>query len=151
MIFISHRGNLEGSKPDLENSPEYIRSALQHGFDVEVDVRLINGKFFLGHDKPQHEVDWKFLTNHSLWCHAKDIASLEAMLSIGAHCFWHQEDFVTLTSRGFIWTFPGVDLTSRSICVLPELFDYKNIDCYGICSDEIKAYKEKNSDKSNSL
>ena len=28
MILISHRGNINGSKPEMENKPEYIQQAL---------------------------------------------------------------------------------------------------------------------------
>ena len=38
MKLISHRGNLEGRKPELENNPEYIDEALSKGYDVEIDV-----------------------------------------------------------------------------------------------------------------
>ena len=50
MYLISHRGNLNGIQKDKENEPEYIISAIDKGFDVEVDVRFENNKFFLGHD-----------------------------------------------------------------------------------------------------
>jgi len=151
MIFISHRGNIDGPHPGLENSPKHINKAINTGFDVEIDVWYLDGKFILGHDSPQYEIDGKFLLNSNLWCHAKNIEALNNMLSIGAHCFWHQEDFVTLTSKGFIWTYPGVDLTHRSICVLPELFSYSKIECAGICSDEITRYRREICDKNNSI
>ena len=35
MILISHRGNLEGPNPDIENNPERIRQVIQMKFDVE--------------------------------------------------------------------------------------------------------------------
>ena len=143
MHFISHRGNLRGKNIALENSIDYVESALKCGFDVEVDVRLVKGVYYLGHDQPQHEVSWTLLTRPEVWCHAKDISTLNSLLSVGAHCFWHQEDDVTLTSKGYIWTFPGKKLTSRSICILPEIADYDKIECNGICSDFILDYREK--------
>ena len=60
---------------------------------------------------------------------------------IKAHYFWHQEDDYTITSRGFIWTYPGKKLFPNSICVLPEHANYKDINCKGICSDFIDKYK----------
>ena len=40
MIFISHRGNLNGADADNENHPEYIKNALDEGFlRVEVPDR----------------------------------------------------------------------------------------------------------------
>ena len=38
MILISHRGNINGKKPDLENKPEYIQNAIKLGYNVEIDV-----------------------------------------------------------------------------------------------------------------
>jgi len=58
------------------------------------------------------------------------------------HCFWHQEDDVTLTSKGYIWTYPGKDLTENSIVVMPEKYlekwwEYSFKKCRAICSDYI--------------
>ena len=64
MKAISHRGNINSIEKDRENSPDYINEALKNGFDVEVDVRFENGKFFLGHDFNQFEIDKKFLLNN---------------------------------------------------------------------------------------
>ena len=72
MIYISHRGNLEGKNPERENHPIYIIEALSQGYDVEIDVWYVDRSFFLGHDAPQYKVDTKFLQNANLWCHAKN-------------------------------------------------------------------------------
>jgi hypothetical protein len=129
VILISHRGNINGKNIDLENSPDYIMSAIKKGYDVEIDVWHVDG----------------------LWCHAKNMESLSNMISIGAHCFWHQSDDVTLTSKGFLWTYPGKKLLGNSICVLPELFEHDRIDCAGICSDFIERYEKEYNDKSNPI
>jgi len=57
MIYISHRGNINGRIEDSENKPEYIDDTIQLGFDVEIDVWYIDGKWWLGHDGPQYEID----------------------------------------------------------------------------------------------
>jgi|TARA_B100000315_G_C14499987_1_gene551857 hypothetical protein len=136
MILISHRGNLNG-KSNMENRPGYIHKALGQDFDVEIDVWWFgDGGYWLGHDKPQYHVDENFLENPRLWCHAKNIDALYKMnINSLIHCFWHQEDDVTLTSRGYLWTYPGKQLTSKSIAVLPEgkIPD----DIAGVCSDYI--------------
>ncbi len=150
MILISHRGNTEGKKPGLENGQRYCEEAIEKGFDVEIDVHWYEGIFWTGHDRPQYRVRTDILKRKEVWCHAKNILALKMMLKEDIHCFWHQEDDVTLTSRGYIWTYPGKYLTEKSICVLPKKFgDIYNksmgIDeCYGICSDYILEYKEKN-------
>lgn len=146
MKFISHRGNLTGSNSNLENHPDTIRKCLNLGFDVEIDVWAIDKKFFLGHDQPQHEVDLKFLRQKGLWCHAKNQHALQAMmLENDIHCFWHQEDDYTITSKGVVWCFPGKLLPVNSVCVMPEKASYSRKEisqCIGICSDYIELYEE---------
>jgi hypothetical protein len=139
MILISHRGNLNG-KSNMENRPGYIHKALGQDFDVEIDVWWFgDGGYWLGHDKPQYHVDENFLENPRLWCHAKNIEALYKMnINSLIHCFWHQEDDVTLTSRGYLWTYSGKQLTSNSIAVLPD--KKPEVEVAGICSDYIKEW-----------
>ena len=144
MILISHRGNITGENRAYENSPGYILDAIKKGYDVEVDVRLKSGRWYLGHDEPEYNIDDKFLKNDKLWCHAKNIEALYGLLNLGVKCFWHQTDKFTLTSNGFIWTYPGFEVTNKSICVMPEMRAkiYQNFDkCAGICSDKIEEYR----------
>ena len=140
MIFISHRGNIDGKYPEFENNPIQIDRALKNGFDVEIDVWYKDGIWYLGHDEPFYPINLEYLKNDKFWCHAKNIEALNKMLKEDIHCFWHQEDDVTLTSKGFMWTYPGKKLTDKSICVLPENYS-EVIDCYGICIDDIIRYK----------
>jgi len=142
MILISHRGNINGRISEMENNPTYIYNALNKEFEVEIDVWYKDGGWYLGHDKPEYHINLDYLRNKKLWCHAKNIEALTLMLENNIHCFWHQEDDVTLTSCGFIWTFPGRKLTEKSICVLPEKIDEIPKDCIGICSDYIEKYKK---------
>ena len=60
MKIISHRGNLNGVDSKNENKPETIVKALDLGFDVEIDIRVINGEIYLGHDEPQYKIDLEF-------------------------------------------------------------------------------------------
>ncbi len=60
MILISHRGNINGRVPNLENSPDFIDAAIEKKYDVEIDLRTHNGKLFLGHDEPQYEIDIEY-------------------------------------------------------------------------------------------
>ena len=101
-----------------------------------------DNEFYLGHDEPTHHINVNWLQNKKLWCHAKNIEALNIMLDYDIHCFWHQEDDVTLTSCGFMWTYPGQKLTNKSICVLPEKSNDSFNDCLGICSDYIINYRE---------
>ena len=139
MIVISHRGYENGEDEMLENNPEQIKKLLKMNIDVEIDVRYNEG-FYLGHDCARYEVDIGFLKQDGLWCHAKDIKSFELMLVSGIHCFWHQSDDYTLTSKGYVWTYPGKDVISKSVIVMPEKisFDFsqlKEYDVHGVCTD----------------
>jgi hypothetical protein len=141
MKLISHRGNIKGSKPEYENSPNYISQALKLGYEVEVDVRFHKGFFYLGHDKPQYRISSKFLRNKKIWCHAKDINAFEKLKKIKSVYFWHQKDDYTLTSNGYFWTYPGKKILKNSICVSIGKKKKKNLKCAGICSDYISIYK----------
>ena len=50
MKIISHRGNIKGPLPDQENRPSYIDCAMGSGYDVEIDLRIVDGELWLGHD-----------------------------------------------------------------------------------------------------
>lgn len=142
--YISHRGNVDGRIKNVENSPDYINRALSLGYDVEIDVWFVDGSFYLGHDEPLYLVQESFLENESYWCHAKNEEAFHKMLfNPKIHCFWHQTDDYTLTSKGIPWVFPGKKVHENGIWVLPELTTYKNImiNCAGICSDFISKYK----------
>ena len=144
MIFISHRGNMNGSNPEKENQPNYIAEAWGTGYEVEIDVWRIGEKWFLGHDNPQYKVDLKFLQNERLLCHAKNLEALDHMLMLGdIHCFWHQEDHYTITSKGYIVSYPGYAVTPRTICMKPELQSYSNLYgiVYAVCSDWVEMFE----------
>jgi hypothetical protein len=142
MKFISHRGNINGSNKNSENHPKYINSALDKGYDVEIDVWFLNNKWFLGHDIPQYEVEDNFLINNKFWIHAKNGDSFYKLLqNHTSNVFWHTTEDWILTSKGYIWTYPNKKLYPESVCVLPELGyngDLKK--CHGICSDYILEY-----------
>tara|TARA_R110000782_G_scaffold184176_1_gene274395 strand:- start:142 stop:588 length:447 start_codon:yes stop_codon:yes gene_type:complete len=142
MRLISHRGNQNGKDENLENNPTYVLEAIAAGYNVEVDVWSYNHLWFLGHDNPQYSISGEFLLDPNIWCHAKNIEAMREMLRIGAHCFWHENDKITLTSQGYIWTFPGEPLTDLSICVLPKITSTKISQCAGVCSDEIAKYNK---------
>jgi hypothetical protein len=111
MKFIAHRANLHGPNKKKENSVEYILEAIRSGFEVEMDVWLINGKWILGHDGPEHPVEFSFIEQNAehLWCHAKNVEALHALLGKTKEnpngklkCFWHEEDQYTITSNGTV-------------------------------------------------
>jgi hypothetical protein len=143
MILISHRGNLNGKIEEKENHPSYIDTALNQGFEVEIDMWEINGRIYLGHDEPQYEVDDKWLSERmdNLWVHCKNIELLNWIRSTSLHWFWHEEDTLTLTSKGYLWVYPGKQPIKGSIAVMPEMYNDDLNACVGICSDYIINYK----------
>ena len=143
MILISHRGNLFGKNPNKENTVDYINKALEKGYNVEVDVRLISGRWFLGHDEPQQEISIDFLEDPRIWAHCKNLEALSSLIKNNkVNCFWHQSDDVALTSFGYLWAFPGKQIIVDSIAVLPEIYDDDVSFCKGICSDFIGEYNK---------
>jgi hypothetical protein len=143
MKLISHRGNINGKIPNNENHPEYIDEALHAGFDVEIDMWWVNGRIYLGHDEPQFEVDDKWLTErmNNLWVHCKNVELLNWIRSTSLHWFWHEEDTLTLTSKGYVWVYPGKQPIIGSIAVMPEIHNEDVSKCLGVCSDIISRYK----------
>ena len=162
MKIIAHRGNLTGPNPLKENSPDYIEEAISEGFDVEIDLRIVDNEFHLGHDDPKNHytfgcpyyktsIDW--LTQHKdkLWIHCKNLQALEIMSqsSENFNYFWHTTDLYTITSHGIGWVYPGNYPYSKSVIVLPESISlyypphgYEYIfNSYGICTDKPIFYR----------
>jgi hypothetical protein len=139
MIFIAHRGNLNGPNPERENTPSYIQEALDLGYHVEIDVWVTEDGLFLGHDLPQHPTTVDFLmSSNKMICHAKNAKALVMLITHHIHCFSHDVDNVVLTSKKLLWTYPGKELTSLSIAVMPERASYSDEDLgdiIGVCSD----------------
>ena len=147
MIYISHRGNIDGVNQNIENSMSQIDHCIDNNFHVEVDVWKIDNIYWLGHDKPLFMVNLNFFINRKdfLWCHAKNVHALSGLIDHDIHCFWHQKDDYTLTSKGILWGYVGQPIHERVVCVLPELCNYAWHNSklpYAICSDRIKYYKE---------
>jgi hypothetical protein len=138
--FISHRGNLNGPNPAMENHPSYIDEAIKAGFVVEVDLRLVGKEHFFGHDYPQYAVteDWIYEREDSLLLHCKDFPALKAARP-SWHVFCHTNDPFTVTSRGFIWLH-DLSLTPDSNTIVPlmttlHIAAYPKYPIYAICSD----------------
>jgi len=143
MIKISHRGNLKGPDKELENTPDYLKLAISKGYDVEVDLWVIDGKIFLGHDRPTTEVSIDFMLSikSNSWFHCKNLEALSYLsdMNEGFVFFWHQNDDYTLTSNGYIWTYPGKITNHNSILVVSKNIDLSVFkDIYGVCSDYLE-------------
>jgi hypothetical protein len=146
MKLIAHRGLVNGPDSNLENLPGQILLSLEAGYDCEIDVSYIDGKWMLGHDTPDYEVPFEFLTQPGLWIHAKNLEALYELSKTDLVYFWHQNDDRVITSNGYIWTYPDKKLTDRSIMLMPEWsnpsLENLNLNCYAICSDYITKIKD---------
>lgn len=147
MILISHRGNINGSDSSKENHPNYILNAVHKNYNVEIDVWYTD-KFMLGHDNPQYEFPFDLLEKFhtKLWLHCKNTMALIKLKEIDPigtrlNYFWHENDTVTLTSKNYIWAYPGKQPIKNSIAVMPELNNDTTMGCIGICSDYIEKYR----------
>lgn len=138
MLVISHRGNISGSNPEFENTVSYVDAALTAGFDVEVDVWSVDGIYMLGHDAPSVEVSSSWLRRPRMWCHAKNVEALARMQVDSIHCFWHETDAYTVTSRNGLWCYPG-NFNPKGITVVtggPETVSVTPDGIGGVCTDQ---------------
>ena len=142
MILISHRGNTAGKIEACENEPSYLDKAISRAFDVEIDLWANEGLLYLGHDNPQYkiEVTWLIDRIDKLWVHCKNIEAMVWVAQTNLNYFWHETDTVTLTSKRFIWVYPGKQPIKGSIAVMPEIYNDDVSASIGICSDYIENY-----------
>lgn len=140
MIKIAHRGNTNGPS-EMENHPDYILKSIEAGYDIETDLWVVDGSLWLGHDGPEYQVTERFLLDigHAAWIHCKNIEALYFLNNTFPHLnyFWHQEDSFTLTSQGYIWTYPKNRVTLSSILVDLDNSNPDNVFALGVCSDYV--------------
>ncbi|MDC3134022.1 hypothetical protein OA958_04210 [Bacteroidota bacterium] len=144
MKIISHRGNISGPKPNLENTKRGIEIALENNFDVEIDLWKVKNDFFLGHDMPLNEVSFEWLENKKkhLWIHTKNFNAFESLLEInsGFIFFYYTCDPLVLVSNGKIWCHQPKEITNPANCIAPllsksALQKNKQTKWYGVCTD----------------
>lgn len=147
MLIISHRANVDGPNPSIENKPEAIEFAISKNISVEVDLRIYNEKPYFGHDESQYETSLDFLKKNEgwLWVHCKDRDAFEYALKYNFNCFWHNIDDYTMTNHGYVWAYPGKESVGQmTIAVMPEHFWTKeeviSKKFFGVCTDYPMAY-----------
>lgn len=145
LILISHRGNLNGPDDSMENKLNAIKNALIKGFHVEIDMWLIDGELYLGHDCPDEKIHTDFIRENQdrLWIHAKNHEVFEYLRLEGFRVFWHQEDDFVITTYGDIWAYPGKCNLKNRVEVINGKLDKKEIpNIRGICTDYPLYYME---------
>jgi len=148
MIRIAHRGNYKGRDALRENTISYIEEAIAAGYDVEIDVWLLDGKWHLGHDFPGEEIQLSFMERPQVWTHAKDLqgyVSLHGQKNV--HVFWHDKDEFAITSKGIKWASTGI-ITHDGIMVMPEYSPFAltvirsfEVRPLGVCSDNFGLFE----------
>lgn len=142
MKIISHRGNLEGPNPNLENNPDHIKSILDKYplLSVEIDVWLEYNMLFLGHDRPEHKISLSWLMTlpkDRTYYHLKSLRTVEYFNSTGLdknnNCFFHNDDKVVYTSFGDLWCYPETYL-ENGITVMWDSSSPPSL-VKGICTD----------------
>jgi len=151
MKIISHRGNIDGIISNKENRPSYIDCAIQLGLDVEVDLRYLNGNFWLGHDTADYIITagWIAKRVNSLWFHCKNIDAVHKLkeLPYQIKYFCHTSDPYVLTSTGHLWVH-DLSTTLNHNCIIPLLGNadidlYQGSPVYAICTDYVSYCKYK--------
>ena len=147
MILISYRGNIDGPNLERENTKSYIDECIDTGYEVEIDVWMIEDKLFLGHDEPTNPVTLQWLQDRSekLWIHCKNFNSLQFLLGHNElRVFFHENEKYTIMSNGLIWAHELNETNQR--CIIPlltekDLISWNPVSVFGVCSDYIEFLK----------
>lgn len=151
-IHIPFKGG--GFRIGDDNEQEYIEYAIKNtSYSVEVDVRSgPEGGLWVGHDECEYAFPNEWLLESKLIIHCKDFASLNLMRHFGTKIefFYHENDPLTMTSKGNIWVHPSqvlarADIPWASYVVLPPITPDKLVRNYlsvgmmqqfsGVCTD----------------
>jgi len=136
MLFISHRGNVLGPDKKLENNPVHI-SELSKKYNFEIDLWALKDKIFIGHDTPEKQINPSFF-NKKMWIHCKNLEAVNYISNTKFNWFWHENDKMTLTSKGKVWCFPEVYLPEGITVMLEYKKELPKIK--GICTDFLFKY-----------
>ena len=144
MLLISNKGNIEGENLDLENTPDYIESTINQGYNVKIDLKYKNDKLYLGEITSDTEVEWSWLLKWSdyLWINCRDTKTLSFFLENGQkfNFFYNYLDLVTMTSKGFAWSVENPD--SKGTIVYDIDNDLNPIDVLGVCSNWVSKWSK---------
>lgn len=142
MLYISYYGNIYDKNKDLENEPSYIINAINNGYNVFIDIQLIENDYYLG-GKYKIELDFLQKFIHYLWCNCLDEITYIKLRNIS-------NDIKIINDlKDLVWGYHEIN-NNNFISVLPELLknnyeirDLKNKSNFiGICSSYIGWYKQ---------
>lgn len=155
MLLISNRGNITGENKAKQNSVPYIMRAIQLGYDVKIDIWHVNNRWYLGKEKPNCEVPFRFFyinknmkysggnCNKALWIQCQNIHAFNMLIPYrwSLNYFFKNDTNMLFTSFGYIWSSDRINATHE--CVLATN-DYKNVPTaqFGLCTDYVLNLKE---------
>lgn len=142
MIFIKHRAGIR----DLRDLNEKLHA--------EIDVRYVDGAFYIGHDEPEEELEYSELKDvlPFLWVHCKNIEAYRRLLENHENeikFFVHNADDFAVVKGGYYWTtepkaliLPGTVLMDvMGTGYLPETMSHILSEAYAICSDYLESWR----------
>lgn len=141
MLLISNKGNISGPNSHLENTPDYIDSTIEQGYNVKIDLWYIHNKCFLGQDGPKTEVSWEWIIKNAeyLWVNCMNISTFSFLLENAKplNFFYNKLDQVTLTSQGFAWSNNNEHTKGTIVCDTDDIDDV-----LGLCSDHVAKWSK---------
>lgn len=147
MIKIANRGNFAGRNIDRENTSVYIEEAICAGYDVKVDVWLLDKEWYLGHNFPKERIDISFLERQSIWTHARDLVGYVSLYNNPkVHVFWHNKDEFAITNKGIKWasdrylTYDGITTLGEFQTIRRQEILAGKFNPLGICCDDVISF-----------
>lgn len=154
---ISHRGNLKGPDSHRENQIWAIEECIKKGYMVEVDLWLVDGRFYLSHEIPtkKDRIDEDFLYDNllNLLIHCKNKEAINLMEAWDvqhdgvANWFTNDKDRWSLTSQKNVISYcKKEEIVPYSIIIMPEHHniepeDVKNLNIRYVCTDYVEKWE----------
>lgn len=148
MLYIAHRGQMDGVLIHEQNTPDLIDYAIHRGFHVEVDVYVYRDGLWLGHDAPfgllindgtETNPEWLTARADKLFIHCKNIGAFKLLMDFKElNLFMHDKDPLTITTRGNVWVHPDTFAPPGTIQCAPMVYSIpESRGLLGVCSDYV--------------
>ena len=112
MKIIAHRADINNRSSRRESTKSSVKDCVDLGFNVEIDKRLFYGNLYLGHNRTEEIIKKQEprKIKNKVWILRKNLKAFFSQIQGDFNYFWHEEDSYTLTSKGYIWAYPGKEL-----------------------------------------
>ena len=140
MLLISDKGNTNGPNILSQNTPDYIDSTINLGYNVKIDLWYHNDKCFLGDDGPKTEINWDWIIKNSsyLWINCRTTNTFSFLLenAKSLNFFYNKSDVIAMTSQGLAWSSADNPHTKGTITQDADQID----GVLGICSNHVSKW-----------